>query len=135
MEQTTASSPLLSPGPSESDSASEAETSSIYTPSDDENEAIGLAKKGSTLRHLASSSAAHNPSSPSAADTPLTPCQREPITRELDGIASIPPSPRCANITKVKKRAYNFFNRVPAIPKKVIRKDKWTSNLMSLTVT
>ena len=135
MAQTTDSSRLMSPGSSESDSASEAETSSIYTPSDDENEAIGRANKGSTLRHLASSSVAHNPASPSAADTPSTPCPREPITSELDVIASIPPFPRCTNITKVKKRAYNFVNRVPAIPKKVIRKDKWISNLMSLTVT
>lgn len=47
---------------------------------------------------------------------------------------SLQQRPSCEHITRVKKRSYNFVNRVPAPPKKKIRKEKWLSRLTSMTL-
>ena len=112
------SSPVLSPDSSDS----EAETRSVYTPSDDENNVLPRGPK----EHHEDYSPAH-------------PQQYLPDITEVESggtaVGTQTNTHRCAHITKAKKRAYNFVNRVPAIQKKVIRKEKWISQLRSMTVS
>lgn len=133
MTRSLSSSPVLSPCSTDD----EAETSSIYTPSDDENEILQQAN-GRRAAIQNQSSAPNRLSLNNDVVFDESPNPNEPATTDLEEADKEPPQRTtvpCAHITKVKKRGYNFINRVPAAPKKTIRKAKWLALLTSMTVS
>ena len=113
------SSPLLSPGQSDSDS--EEETTSIYVPSDIEDDERQALRGSSSQQQSASSPPV---STPIANNDPTTASDIEPS-----------PVTSCGHITHSKKRKYNCINRIRAAPKQKITKKKWLAALDSMTLT